>query len=209
MSVFFNKGQELHLFRGNSASVMASTWSCVTNRLVMPSSRAASGFQGVCARSRRPGWRAARQTRTPAAGARWRGPWPRAGAGRPRARAACGSSSWPRESCRLVHACLDFVLGHLGDLQAVGHVVEHGHVRVQGVVLEHHGDVALGGFQVVDDLSPIRISPPEISLQPCHHAQERGFAAARRPDDDDNSRSRISALTPWITWLALGPGRSV
>ena len=39
--------------------------------------------------ARRPGWTAARRTGTPWARARWRGRWPRAGAGRPTAPWAC------------------------------------------------------------------------------------------------------------------------
>ena len=31
----------------------------------------------------------------------------------------------------------------LGELQGERHVVEHGHVRIERVVLEHHGDVAV------------------------------------------------------------------
>jgi hypothetical protein len=80
---------------------------------------------------------------------------------------------------------LDFVLGHLGDLQAVGHVVEHAHVRVQRVVLEHHGDVALGGLQLVDHAAADGDLAARDFFQPGHHAQQRGLAAARGADDDD------------------------
>jgi hypothetical protein len=40
-----------------------------------------------------------------------------------------------------------------GDPEPVRHVVEHGHVRVERVVLEHHRDVALRRLHVVDDLA--------------------------------------------------------
>ena len=40
----------------------------------------------------------------------------------------------------------------LAQLQAEGHVVAHRHVRVQRIALEHHRDVAVLGFEVVDDL---------------------------------------------------------
>ncbi len=85
----------------------------------------------------------------------------------------------------LLHARQDLTLGQPADLQAVRHVVEHGHVRIQRVVLEHHGDVALGRLQFVDHA----IADPDLAagdrLQAGHHAQQRGLAAARRPDDDD------------------------
>ena len=53
--------------------------------------------------------------------------------------------------CGLIHSGFDLGQRHFGDFQAVGHVVEHAHVRVQRIVLKYHGDVALGRFQVVDD----------------------------------------------------------
>ena len=130
------------------ASVIASTWSWVTNSEVMPSSRCSFWISSrVCARSlasrldsgssnrNTAGWRTmARPIAT-----RWR--WP------PDSSRGLRSSKRPelQDLRRLVHARLDLGQRHLGDLQAVGHVVEHAHVRVQRVVLEHHGDVALAG----------------------------------------------------------------
>ncbi len=40
-------------------------------------------------------------------------------------------------------------LRRLGDAQAEGHVLGDRHVRIKRVVLEHHGDAALGGGHVV------------------------------------------------------------
>ena len=37
---------------------------------------------------------------------------------------------------------LDFGLGEFAQLQAEGHVLVHCHMRVERIVLEHHGDVA-------------------------------------------------------------------
>jgi hypothetical protein len=52
---------------------------------------------------------------------------------------------------RLVDPQLDLGHWHLGDLQAVSHVVEDRHVRVERVILKHHRDVALARLDVVDD----------------------------------------------------------
>ncbi|EWS65443.1 hypothetical protein Y695_01300 [Hydrogenophaga sp. T4] len=85
----------------------------------------------------------------------------------------------------LVHTLLDLGNRHLLDLQAIGHVVEHGHVRVERVVLEHHGDVALGRLQRVDHtFANADVAATDV-FQAGHHAQQRGFAAARWADDDD------------------------
>jgi hypothetical protein len=90
----------------------------------------------------------------------------------------------------LVDPDLDLGHRHFGDFQAIGHVVEYAHVRVQRVVLKHHGDVALGGFQVVDDPFTNRNGAARDVFQARHHAQQGGFAAAGGTDDDDKFTMR-------------------
>jgi hypothetical protein len=97
---------------------------------------------------------------------RWR--WP------PESSRGLRSSRWPssRIFAGLVHARLDLVDRHLGDLQAVGHVVEHAHVRVERVVLEHHRDVALGRLELVDHaVADADLAAGDL-LQARHHAQQ-------------------------------------
>ena len=69
-------------------------------------------------------------------------------------------------------------------LEPEGHVLEHRHVRVERVVLEHHGDVAVLGRRLVDQ----GIADPDLAggdlLEAGDHAQGRALAAARRADQD-------------------------
>ena len=85
---------------------------------------------------------------------------------------------------RLTHAARDLVLRVAAHLQAEGHVVEHGLVRIERIVLEHHGDVALHRRQVVHHaLADPHFAGSDL-LEPRHHAQRRRLAAARGPDQD-------------------------
>ena len=60
------------------------------------------------------------------------------------------------------------------------HVVAHGHVRVERVVLEHHGNVALFGRHLVDKfVTDVDVTRRDF-FQPGDHAQQGGFAAAGR-----------------------------
>ena len=52
----------------------------------------------------------------------------------------------------LPHALLDFIFGPIAVFQRKGHVLKHGHVRIEGIVLKHHGDVAVLGGQFVDQV---------------------------------------------------------
>jgi len=84
-----------------------------------------------------------------------------------------------------LHAGVDVGFRSPLDLQPVRHVVVHAHVRVQGVVLEHHRDVAVLRFQIVDDALADRDFARRDRLQPSDHAQQRRLAAARGSDHHD------------------------
>ena len=58
-------------------------------------------------------------------------------------------------------------------------------MRVERVVLEHHGDVAVARRHVVDDIAANPDLPAADFLQPGNHAQGGGFAAAGRADQHD------------------------
>jgi hypothetical protein len=85
---------------------------------------------------------------------------------------------------RLLHLGVDLFLWRLGQLQREGHVLAHAHVRVEGVILEHHRDVAILGCHLVDDPVP----DPQLSLgdvlQPRDHPQRGRLPAPRRADED-------------------------
>jgi hypothetical protein len=85
----------------------------------------------------------------------------------------------------LLHAGLDLVLVHAGDLQGEAHVLAHGHVRVERIGLEHHRDVAVLGGKVGD----IAVADEDLAvvdlLETCEHAQGGGLAATRRADQDE------------------------
>src|ERR1700751_6161974 len=68
--------------------------------------------------------------------------------------------------------------------QAEGHVVVDAHVRIERVILKHHGDVAVHGRQLVDHGIADEDLTRADRLQARHHAQRRGLAAARRADQD-------------------------
>jgi hypothetical protein len=89
------------------------------------------------------------------------------------------------ERRRALHLAPDRGLVHpLLHAQAEGDVLEHRHVREDGVVLEHHRDVARAGRQAVHP--PFADPDPAVGLglQAGDDAQEGGLAAARRAQQD-------------------------
>ncbi len=59
-------------------------------------------------------------------------------------------------------------------------VLAHGHVRVERIALEHHGDVAVLGLDVVDHLVADLQGAVRHGLEAGDHAQRRRLPAARR-----------------------------
>ena len=86
---------------------------------------------------------------------------------------------------RLADQLVDLVLGLLAQLEAERHVVIHGHVRIQRVVLEHHRDVAVLRRDVVDQaVANVELALRDL-LKAGDHAQRGGLAAAGRSDQND------------------------
>ena len=133
-------------------------------------------------------------------------------------RNACGSRTiarpiatrcrWPPESCAgrrssrsveaeelgdLVDAARDLGLRGAARLQAVAEVLAHGHVRVERVGLEDHGDVAAARREVGHVAVADRDRAVRDLLEPGDHPQQRRLAAARRADEHEElavARSR-------------------
>ncbi len=89
---------------------------------------------------------------------------------------------YPRRS---LHLGIDVGFGQAANSQSVRHVFVHAHVRIKRVVLEHHGDVPVFRLEGVHNAVADHDLARRDFLEPGDHAQQGRFAAAGRPDDDD------------------------
>ena len=80
------------------------------------------------------------------------------------------------------HAALDLVLRELFVFETVLDVAIDGHVRKDGIVLEHHAEIALMNGDVVDDRIIKRDGAVFDRVETGDHAQKRRFAAAGRSE---------------------------
>ena len=82
---------------------------------------------------------------------------------------------------RLLHLPTDLGFGDLAHREGKRHIFIHGHLGIEGVILEHHRQIPLAGFKIVAQL----VSDPELAagdvLQPGDHAQRGGLSAAGGP----------------------------
>ncbi len=78
----------------------------------------------------------------------------------------------------VVDAAADLVPPHAADLEAIGHVVEHAHMRIERVVLEDHRDVAVRRLERRDVAAFDHHAALARRLQPRDDAEQGGFAAA-------------------------------
>jgi hypothetical protein len=85
----------------------------------------------------------------------------------------------------VLDALVDLALRRVAQTQREGHVLRHRHMRVERVLLEHHGDVALFGRNVVDDLGADGDLPARDAFEPGEHAQQGGLSASRGTDQND------------------------
>jgi hypothetical protein len=90
----------------------------------------------------------------------------------------------PQDLRGRAHQAIDLRLRDVPHLEAEGEVGPHAHVRVERVVLEHHGDVAIRGSDVVDHAVADGDPAAGDLLQAGHHPQRGGLATARRADQD-------------------------
>jgi hypothetical protein len=80
---------------------------------------------------------------------------------------------------------LDLGFGKSLQAQAERHVFRYRHMRIKRVVLEHHGDVTILRWHVVDDIASNHDVAVGDVLQPRDHPQRGRLAAARRPHQHD------------------------
>ena len=110
----------------------------------------------------------------------------------------------------LLNALLTLRLGNPSHLQSKAHVVAHGHVGVQGVVLEDHGDVTVLGREVGD----VTLTDPDRSgidlLQAREHPEGGGLAAAGWSDQDHEfavADLQIEFVDGGVVCSRINPGR--
>ena len=84
-----------------------------------------------------------------------------------------------------LNAALDLFLGCLVEFQTKGHVLKHRHVRIQSVVLEHHGDLTILRGHIVDQLVTNEQLTLGDLLQTGDHTQGRGLTTTGRADQHE------------------------
>src|SRR5436190_478108 len=80
----------------------------------------------------------------------------------------------------LVHPAPNLFLGRAAPLEGERQVVEDGHVRIKGIVLEDHGDVAILGADIVDQALADVDAPIGELLESGDHTQGRRLASVSR-----------------------------
>ena len=85
----------------------------------------------------------------------------------------------------LFDLAVDLRLGDLLQLEGEGHVIINGHVGIERVVLEDHGDITVLGSYVVDQtVADVQFAFGDL-FQTGDHTQSGGLTAAGRTDQND------------------------
>jgi hypothetical protein len=88
------------------------------------------------------------------------------------------------DASRVLHLLVDLLLVHTAKAEREAHVLAHGHVRIQRIVLEDHRDVAVLRGELVHHIAAdLELAVRDV-LEAGDHAQRRRLAAAGGPDKD-------------------------
>ena len=97
---------------------------------------------------------------------------------------------------RACHALVNFIGGLAAHFQAKRHVFFNAHMGVQRIILEDHGNVAVGGRQGIDDL----VTNPQFTradfFQPGDHSEQGGFPATGRTNKNEKLAARDIDIYP-------------
>src|SRR5262249_38620023 len=83
---------------------------------------------------------------------------------------------------RAFDPALDLIPRGAAQLERKGHIFVDRHVRVEGIILKYHGDIAVFGRHIVHQAITNIDLPSRDVLQPCYHAQRRRLATPRGTD---------------------------
>jgi len=131
-------------------------------------------------------------------------------AARKRLRLAVEEVFQAKQMSSLLNALLTLRLGNPSHLQCKAHVVAHGHMGVQSVVLEDHGDVTILGRQVGDVALTDPDSPGIDLLQACEHPKGGRLPAAGWSDQDHEfavTDVQIEFVDGGFVCSRINPGR--
>ncbi len=117
----------------------------------------------------------------------------------------------PQQLGRLGHGGGGLLLGDIAQAQAEAHVLGHAQMRVERVILEHHGDVAVLRLDIVDHPPVDRDRARGHILEPGDHPEHRRLAAARATDQRDEFavvHGEIHPMDHLGATIALGEPRN-
>src|ERR1700690_3136738 len=111
-------------------------------------------------------------------------------------RIAVRELSHPDQLQSLAHATIAFFGWDLSaaELEWIGHVLRHGHMRPYGIGLKHHPKAPLLGSHARGRSENLAIADPDFTttwtFQSCDHPEQRGLSATARPQKRDKSAVR-------------------
>ncbi len=87
--------------------------------------------------------------------------------------------------CCFLHHLVNLILRNLSQFQTKCHVVIHGHMGIQSVILEYHCNITILGFYIINNpVAYLQFTGRNI-LQACDHTKCGGLTTSGRSYEDD------------------------